>query len=208
MDFITLAADDTKPVALRLSTSAYPYGDGVALIFRGGNAEPVERIRQVFGYRRRVAPFDLMAFQHVHELTVLENSNRRRRREVSLEVAARPRRRFDVGACEDGHDFVWYIRMFQRRSDGRPRQSVCAPADRMHHDQDRALSVTDHVVDCFRRASLFDAEARQILAHGFDEHFLVWHEASLARGPASVFALTGRSPRLTKLAERSTFVAC
>src|SRR5690348_7421967 len=60
----------------------------------------VERLDEIFGDVLRRSSFDLPALEHVHELTVLEQTDRRRGRRIAGEVLACALRRFDVLARE------------------------------------------------------------------------------------------------------------
>ncbi len=45
------------------------------LVPDGRDAEAIERLRQIFRDSNRITSFDLVPFQHEHDLAVLEDSN-------------------------------------------------------------------------------------------------------------------------------------
>ncbi len=83
-------------------------------------------------------------------------------------------RRF-VGACENGSGFVRPVRVFERHTDTRTRFPGRAAANRIRHHEHGPARGTENAVNVGRRAGFFEAEARQILAHGDDQHFRVRH---------------------------------
>jgi hypothetical protein len=70
--------------------------------------------------------------------------------------------------------------MLESHSDRRSGKSGSTAANRINHDHERAFGVFNNVIDCFPCPGFFNSESGQILTHGLDEHFRVWHAESLA----------------------------
>src|SRR2546426_12092986 len=97
----------------------------------------LERRREIGGNVPRIAPLDVAPFQHVHESSVLEQCDLRRRRRIAGEVAARARRRVRILSREYG-DQARGTRIMLNGERGRgPRIAGGATTDRVHHHQCR-----------------------------------------------------------------------
>ena len=84
-----------------------------------GRAESVEGLRQFTGDLISIATFDLMAFHHVNEFTVLYQSDGRGRRTVAFEVTARFVGGFDVGSGKDGDGAFGFRFVLERERNAR-----------------------------------------------------------------------------------------
>src|SRR5262245_10528971 len=101
-----------------------------------------------------------MALEHKDHLAVLEDSDRRRRRKITFEIAARPLRCVDIGACKNRDDFVRLNGMLQGHSDCGTSEAGGASAYRVNDNHDGAVRFLNRVIDFLWAASLFDAETR------------------------------------------------
>ena len=66
------------------------------------------------------------------------------------------------------------------RGSSKPRGASANGVDDHHYGPFR---VADDVIDFFWSASFFDAKAREVFTHWFDEHFWIWHAAEFSIGP-------------------------
>ena len=132
----------------------------------------VERRDEVVGDRFGRAAFDLVALHHVDELAALEDADRRGRRRVAGEVAARAVRRSRVGTCEDRRRDVRRDRVVEGEGDAGPGLAGGATAHRVHDDHERSRRPLDGLVDRLGCPEFLDTQAGQFLAHGRHEIFV------------------------------------
>ena len=82
----------------------------------------------------------------------------------------------DVGAGENGNDFVRPVGMAHGHSDGGARKSCSASAYGVDDHHQRALLGSHCRVNIAGCTELFDAELRELFAHRFDKKFRIRHE--------------------------------
>src|SRR5262245_21567523 len=92
------------------------------------HTEGVEGAGQRRGDLMGTAVFDLVSLEHVQQLAVLEQGDRRRRRQAAGEIAARTVCRLDVSAGEHRRDEIGLHRVVEREDDPRPGFSCGAAA--------------------------------------------------------------------------------
>src|SRR5688572_17103564 len=119
----------------------------------------LERLRELAGDLGGVAAFDLKTFEHIDELAVFQNGDRRRRWPIASEVAARALGCFDISAREDRCDAIGFDIVLQRECDAGARLSRGATANGVHDDHQRSLVVLDSVIDLLRGLQLLNSEA-------------------------------------------------
>src|SRR5215831_8330846 len=72
--------------------------------------------------------------------------------------------------------------MVQSHSDCRTGKAGCASANGVNDDHHCAFGVADGFIDFLGCSGFHDAEARQILSHGFDQKLWIWHAEECSTG--------------------------
>lgn len=139
----------------------------------GTRAEVVERLNQIVRDVVGRPALDLPALEHEDNIAVFHEGDLRRGRGVAGEVAASARGRVRILTRENRREMVGLPFVLQRdrhRGPSHPRRTA---ADGVHDNERGSLGVLELRVDLIRRAKLFDAKLRELLAHRGDEAFVV-----------------------------------
>src|SRR6266516_3742177 len=146
------------------------------------SAVPVERCGQICGDVLRRPPLDVLALEHEHELSVLEESHLRGRGRVVGEVGAGARGRIGVLAGKHRQQPLGPLRMLQGERGGGTRVARRAAAYRVHHDERGFSGRAEHCVYVLRRAQLLEAQASELLAHRLHEAGVVQRDVEAGHG--------------------------
>ncbi|CDN44324.1 hypothetical protein BN871_EP_00090 [Paenibacillus sp. P22] len=138
--------------------SSWLKGNGLA-------AETVERAGEIRRNFSGGAVLDLMPFDEMHKLAILEQGDGRGRRRVRREVFASLGCRFLVLPGENRVQVIRRDVMVQRVGNARTALSGCAAADGVDDDKRSALGIRKLLLHFLGRAQLLDSQTGQLVAH-------------------------------------------
>lgn len=124
------------------------------------------------------APLDLLALQHVNQAPILEQGDLRRGGRIGSEMAPRFLGGVEIGAGKHRDRGIRPRDVPKRCGHARAGLAGRATADGVDHDQ-QGTGTAERRPHLFGRARLFDAQARQLLAHGRNQNLGVGHSELL-----------------------------